>query len=163
MTALSLFFFDFLRKDDATKLIPNHVITSNGGAVGDVIYHPRFVPQPDNTIPMDATPARQNPIATIHQIGLPYHWGSKGRARGDAANELIGFVGDPNVSIQESKALTGNIEAGRRSRGRRVVTSGPLVPRALPDGQERDLPIVGSRPVGSHGIAESRTQQNEET
>jgi formate dehydrogenase major subunit len=100
---------------------------------------------------------------TIHQIGLPYHWGSKGRARGDAANELIGFVGDPNVSIQESKALTGNIEAGRRSRGRRVVTSGPLVPRALPDGQERDLPVVGSKPVGAHGIAESRTQQNEET
>lgn len=29
MTALSLFFFDFLSKDDATKHIPNHVITSN--------------------------------------------------------------------------------------------------------------------------------------
>jgi formate dehydrogenase major subunit len=63
---------------------------------------------------------------TVHQIGLPYHWGSKGLSRGDAANELISFVADPNVSIQESKALTGNIEPGRRSRGRRVVTSGPL-------------------------------------
>ena len=62
----------------------------------------------------------------LHQIGLPYHWGSKGRARGDAANELIGFVADPNVSIQESKALTCDIAAGRRSQGRRVVTSGPL-------------------------------------
>jgi formate dehydrogenase major subunit len=51
---------------------------------------------------------------TIHQIGLPYHWGSRGRARGDAANELISFVADPNVSIQESKALTGDIEPGRR-------------------------------------------------
>jgi len=79
---------------------------------------------------------------TIHQIGLPYHWGSKGRARGDAANELISFVADPNVSIQESKALTGNIEAGRRSRGRRVVTSGPLVPRLDGGGRERDLPLV---------------------
>jgi formate dehydrogenase major subunit len=78
----------------------------------------------------------------IHQIGLPYHWGSKGRARGDAANELISFVADPNVSIQESKALTGNIEAGRRSRGRRVVTSGPLAPRLAGDGKERDLPAV---------------------
>jgi formate dehydrogenase major subunit len=52
----------------------------------------------------------------IHQIGLPYHWGSKGKVRGDSANELISFVADPNVSIQESKALTGNIEAGRRKR-----------------------------------------------
>ncbi|MGH2730143.1 MAG: molybdopterin-dependent oxidoreductase, partial [Actinomycetota bacterium] len=60
---------------------------------------------------------------TVHQIGLPYHWGSKGLARGDAANELISFVADPNVSIQESKALTGNIEAGRRGEDRRVVTS----------------------------------------
>jgi formate dehydrogenase major subunit len=65
---------------------------------------------------------------TVHQIGLPYHWGSKGLVRGDAANELISFVADPNVLIQESKALTGNIVPGRQSRGRRVVTSGPLVP-----------------------------------
>ena len=56
----------------------------------------------------------------VHQIGLPYHWGSKGLVRGDSANELISFVADPNVSIQESKALTGNIEAGRKSRSRRV-------------------------------------------
>jgi formate dehydrogenase major subunit len=50
----------------------------------------------------------------IHQIGLPYHWGRTGRSTGDAANELISFVADPNVSIQESKALTGNIEPRRR-------------------------------------------------
>ena len=52
----------------------------------------------------------------IHQIGLPYHWGSKGLVTGDAANELISFVADPNVSIQESKALTADIRAGRRPR-----------------------------------------------
>jgi formate dehydrogenase major subunit len=52
----------------------------------------------------------------VHQIGLPYHWGSRGRVTGDAANELISFVADPNVAIQESKALTGNIEPGRRRR-----------------------------------------------
>ena len=63
---------------------------------------------------------------TVHQIGLPYHWAGKGLSKGDPANELIGFVADPNVSIQESKALTGNIEPGRRGRERRVVTSGPL-------------------------------------
>ena len=53
---------------------------------------------------------------TIHQIGVPYHWGSKGLVKGDSANELISFVADPNVSIQESKALTGDIRAGRRNR-----------------------------------------------
>jgi formate dehydrogenase major subunit len=52
----------------------------------------------------------------IHQIGLPYHWSSIGLVRGDAANDLIGFVADPNVSIQESKALTATIEPGRRRR-----------------------------------------------
>jgi formate dehydrogenase major subunit len=52
----------------------------------------------------------------IHQIGLPYHWSSVGLVRGDAANDLIAFVADPNVSIQESKALTATIEPGRRCR-----------------------------------------------
>jgi formate dehydrogenase major subunit len=98
----------------------------------------------------------------VHQIGLPYHWGSKGLSRGDAANELIGFVADPNVSIQESKALTGNIEAGRRSRGRRVVTSGPLSPRLESGGASRDLPAVGEKPVGQHGVSASRARQDEE-
>jgi formate dehydrogenase major subunit len=50
---------------------------------------------------------------TIHQIGLPYHWGSKGLVKGSSTNDLISFVADPNVSIQESKALTGNIRPGR--------------------------------------------------
>jgi formate dehydrogenase major subunit len=53
---------------------------------------------------------------TIHQIGLPYHWGSAGLAKGDTVNELISFVADPNVSIQESKALTADIRPGRRAR-----------------------------------------------
>jgi formate dehydrogenase major subunit len=53
---------------------------------------------------------------TIHQIGLPYHWGSAGLSKGDTVNELIAFVADPNVSIQESKALTADIRPGRRPR-----------------------------------------------
>ena len=99
----------------------------------------------------------------IHQIGLPYHWGSKGRARGDAANELLGFLADPNVSIQESKALTGAIQAGRRSRGRRVVTSGPLVPRIGDAGETRDLEVAAHKPIGRHGISSSQARQDEET
>src|SRR5207237_5128359 len=85
----------------------------------------------------------------IHQIGLPYHWGSRGLVRGDATNELIAFVADPNVSIQESKVLTGNIESGRRSRQRRVVTTGPL--EAPVPHEPGDLQVVGERPMASHG------------
>ncbi len=70
---------------------------------------------------------------TLHQIGLPYHWGYSGRSRGDIVNDLIGFVADPNVSIQESKALTADIRAGRRDRGRRTP------PRSPRDGVARDL------------------------
>jgi formate dehydrogenase major subunit len=54
---------------------------------------------------------------TVHQIGLPYHWGPNGLSTGDAANELLPVVADPNVRIQESKAATCDIRPGRRPRG----------------------------------------------
>ena len=100
----------------------------------------------------------------IHQIGLPYHWGSKGLVRGDSANELISFVADPNVSIQESKAFTANIEPGRRARGRRAPTSGPLVSRVEGEaGQWRDLPPARHKQPGKHGVVTIRTMRGEET
>jgi formate dehydrogenase major subunit len=52
----------------------------------------------------------------IHQIGLPYHWGPNGLASGDAANELVGVVLDPNVHIQD-KVGTCDIQPGQRPRG----------------------------------------------
>ncbi len=54
---------------------------------------------------------------TVHQIGLPYHWGPNGYSTGDAANELVGLSLDPNVHIQEAKAFTADIRPGRRPRG----------------------------------------------
>ncbi|RNI20671.1 formate dehydrogenase [Flexivirga caeni] len=56
---------------------------------------------------------------TVHQIGLPYHWGVGNEAlvTGDAANDLIGVTLDPNVLIQESKVGSCDIVAGRRPRG----------------------------------------------
>jgi formate dehydrogenase major subunit len=54
---------------------------------------------------------------TVHQIGLPWHWGPNGLSRGDAMNELTSVVLDPNVHIQEVKALTVDIRPGRRPRG----------------------------------------------
>jgi formate dehydrogenase major subunit len=64
---------------------------------------------------------RQAPLRldgrVIHQIGLPWHWGPNGYTRGDAANELAHLSLDPNVHIQEVKALTCDIRPGRRPRG----------------------------------------------
>jgi formate dehydrogenase major subunit len=54
---------------------------------------------------------------TIHQVGLPWHWGQGGPVKGDAANDLILLSGDPNTSIHESKAFVCNVRAGRDSRG----------------------------------------------
>ena len=53
----------------------------------------------------------------LHQIGLPYHWGPNGGSTGDAANELTSIALDPNVHIQEVKALSADIRPGRRPRG----------------------------------------------
>ncbi|HEV3225277.1 MAG TPA: molybdopterin dinucleotide binding domain-containing protein, partial [Acidimicrobiales bacterium] len=54
---------------------------------------------------------------TVHQVGLPYHWGPNGYVTGDAANELAHLGLDPNVHIQEVKAFTCDIRPGRRPRG----------------------------------------------
>jgi formate dehydrogenase major subunit len=54
----------------------------------------------------------------LHQVGLPYHWGTNGLATGDAANDLFPLALDPNVHIQEVKAATCDIRPGRRPRGR---------------------------------------------
>ncbi len=56
---------------------------------------------------------------TIHQIGLPYHWGVGGDAvvSGDSANDLFGLALDPNVHIQESKVASCDIQPGRRPTG----------------------------------------------
>ena len=67
---------------------------------------------------------------TIHQVGLPYHWGSKGISTGDAANDLFPVVLDANVHIQETKAASCDIRPGRRPRGpalRRFVESYPHI------------------------------------
>jgi formate dehydrogenase major subunit len=53
----------------------------------------------------------------VHQVGLPWHWGPNGPTTGDAANELVHLSLDPNVHIQEDKALACDIRPGRRPRG----------------------------------------------
>ena len=53
---------------------------------------------------------------TVHQIGMPYHWGSGSTAQitGDSANDLFGVVLDRNTQIQESKIGMCDIRPGRR-------------------------------------------------
>jgi formate dehydrogenase major subunit len=64
---------------------------------------------------------RMRPLAvegrTVHQVGLPYHWGRRGLATGDSANELLSVVLDNNVHIPEYKVLTCDVVPGRRPRG----------------------------------------------
>jgi len=54
---------------------------------------------------------------TLHQVGLPYHWGWNGLVTGDSANDLAALALDPNVHIQEVKAMACDIRPGRRPRG----------------------------------------------
>jgi formate dehydrogenase major subunit len=65
--------------------------------------------------------ARMTPLSVdgkvVHQIALPFHWGGNGYTKGDGANELTSIVLDPNVHIQEVKALTAAIVPGRRPSG----------------------------------------------
>jgi formate dehydrogenase major subunit len=70
----------------------------------------------------------------VHQVGLPYHWGSAGLSRGDSANDLFPIVLDPNVHIQEVKAATCDIRPGRRPRGADLVAFVERYPREFEEG-----------------------------
>lgn len=47
---------------------------------------------------------------TVHQVGLPYHWGNRGLVKGDVVNDLLAISEEPNVKIFESKGLTCHLE-----------------------------------------------------
>ena len=49
---------------------------------------------------------------TVHQIGVPWHWGYNGIAKGDITNDLSATVADPTVYIQETKAFMCNVKKG---------------------------------------------------
>src|SRR5947209_20447856 len=53
---------------------------------------------------------------TLHQIGMPFHWGFAGETVGAIANDLTSIVADANVSMHEAKAFTVNVRAGRLER-----------------------------------------------
>jgi formate dehydrogenase major subunit len=81
-----------------------HVVTERAAVEGRVMVTDRL------------TPLRiEGKI--IHQVWLPYHWGSGGYVTGDSANDLFGIALDPNVLIQETKAGTCDVRPGRRPTG----------------------------------------------
>jgi formate dehydrogenase major subunit len=45
----------------------------------------------------------------VHQIGMPWHFGYGGIAKGAVANDLSALIEDPNSRIHEAKAFTCNL------------------------------------------------------
>jgi len=58
----------------------------------------------------------------VHQIAVPFHYGGSGLVTGDAANDLVPVVSEPNVHIHEGKTLTCTVLPGRRPRGPALLT-----------------------------------------
>jgi formate dehydrogenase major subunit len=54
-------------------------------------------------------PSLDVPGRRVHQVGLPYHWGYRGKVTGDIVNDLLAISEEPNVRIFESKGLTCNV------------------------------------------------------
>jgi len=52
----------------------------------------------------------------LHQVALPFHFGYAGRVTGDIVNDLLSLTEEPNVAINETKALVCNVRPGRRPR-----------------------------------------------
>ena len=85
-----------------------HVVTARAAVEGRVLVTDRAIPL-------------RHGERLIHQIGVPWHWGSNGLSTGDPANDLLSVTLDPNVHIMETKAATCDIRPGRRPRGPELV------------------------------------------
>src|SRR5207249_2805806 len=53
----------------------------------------------------------------VHQVALPFHWGTATPCPGGSANDLIGLSGEPNVAIHEGKVLLCTLIPGRMPQG----------------------------------------------
>ena len=74
----------------------------------------------------------------VHQVCLPWHWGTyttnEQGVTGDSVNDLVAISGDPNVTIQESKAFRCRVRAGRREgeTTEKLAHAGEDAPAATP-------------------------------
>jgi formate dehydrogenase major subunit len=100
---------------------------------------------------------------TVHQIAMPFHFGTAGPVKGGSTNDLVPISGEPNVTIMEAKALACNIVPGRLPRGpayeewikKYIPQGGPpnLHPEQPPPGASEG-PAAGGH--GQHGKTDSR-------
>jgi formate dehydrogenase major subunit len=77
------------------------IVTARGAIEAHALVTPRI-----QTLTIEAK--------TVHQVGLPYHWGYSGLVKGDIGNDLIAISEEPNVRIMETKGLLCNVFRGRR-------------------------------------------------
>jgi formate dehydrogenase major subunit len=100
---------------------------------------------------------------TVHQIAMPFHFGSAGPVKGGATNDLVPISGEPNVTIMEAKALACNIVPGRLPRGPAFEEwLKQYVPQGGPPNLHPEQPPPGASPgpeaggQGQHGKTDSR-------
>ena len=87
---------------------------------------------------------------TVHQVAMPFHWGTAGPVRGDAVNDLIALAGEPNVTIHEGKALLCTVLPGRLPRGPEFLSwMEKLAPAADPVRQHPEQPAAAEAPGGA--------------
>jgi formate dehydrogenase major subunit len=95
---------------------------------------------------------------TVHQIAMPFHFGSAGPVKGGATNDLVPISGEPNVTIMEAKALACNIVPGRLPRGpafeewfkKYVPEGGP--PNLHPEQPPPEEPARGKKMQTGYGL-----------
>ncbi|HEX6385313.1 MAG TPA: molybdopterin dinucleotide binding domain-containing protein, partial [Anaerolineae bacterium] len=99
--------------------ISPELAAEKGIATGDIVEvrNPRGVVQARALVTKRFRPYRIGG-RTVHQVGMPWHWGFQGVATGDIVNLLTPNVGDANTTIQESKAFLCDI--------RKVADAPPL-------------------------------------
>jgi formate dehydrogenase major subunit len=117
-----------------------HVVTARAAVEGRILVTERLAP-----LRVEGR--------TVHQVWLPYHWGSAGLVTGDSTNDLFGITLDPNVLIQESKVGTCDVRPGRRPTGRALLEYLDGYRRRSAVDVDPGTPIVT---VGPHAAARDR-------
>ena len=88
----------------------------------------------------------------VHQIAMPFHFGSAGPVTGGATNDLFPISGEPNVTIMEAKACGCNIVPGRLPRGPAFEDwLNKYVPQGGPPNLHPEQPPPGVRPGAPGG------------
>ncbi|MEY2489777.1 MAG: formate dehydrogenase major subunit [Verrucomicrobiota bacterium] len=100
---------------------------------------------------------------TVHQIAMPFHFGTAGPVKGGSTNDLVPISGEPNVTIMEAKALACNIVPGRLPRGPAYEEwIKKYIPQGGPPNLHPEQPPPGASPGpeagghGQHGKTDSR-------